>query len=180
MILKSFSKINLGLQIGNIRNDGFHNLSMITIFLNLCDIIEISVIDEKKIVVSCDKSVCEEEDNFAYKIAKEFFKHFKSDCGIKIHIKKNIPDGAGFGGGSSNASAVLYGMNKIFNSNLSLELMKSISSEISSDSPMFFSSGIIECSGKGEITRIIKNECIKNCKFFFENGCIKNKYKSSL
>ena len=170
MILKSFSKINLGLQINNIRSDGFHNLHMIVLFLNLHDTIKMSVTNEKKIIVSCDRDICSEKDNFAYKIAEKFFEHFKTNCGIRIHIKKNIPDGAGLGGGSSNASSVLYGLNKLFNSNLSIDFMKSILSEISSDSPMFFSEGIIECNGKGEITKTIKNDHISDCKFLVKKG----------
>ena len=170
MIIKSFAKINLGLQIENIRNDGFHNLKMIVLFLSLHDIIEISTIKEKKIIVSCSKNVCKNEENFVYKIAEKFFEHFKTDFGVKINIRKNIPDGAGLGGGSSNASSVLYAMNNIFNSNFSTEFMKSISSEVSSDSPLFFSSGITECSGKGEMTRTITNDHIKNCKFLIKKG----------
>ena len=171
MILKSVAKINLGLQIGKLRPDGFHNLHMINMFLSLHDVIEISFINEKRIIVSCDKDICNEKDNFAYKVSRIFFELFKTDYGIKIHIKKNIPDGAGLGGGSSNASAVLYGLNKIFNSNFSIDFMKSLSSKISSDSPMFFSHGIVECTGKGEIT--------KNCKILVKKGNKKTNTKKA-
>ena len=161
MILKSFAKINLGLRIGNLRTNGFHNLHMINIFLSLHDVIKISVINEKKIIVSCDKDICNEKDNFAYKISKVFFELFETKYGIKIHIKKNIPDGAGLGGGSSNASAVLYGLNKLFNSD------------------MFFSNGIIECTGKGEITKTFENNFIKNCKILVKKGNKKTNTKKA-
>lgn len=179
MILKSFAKINLGLRIGKLRPDGFHNLHMINMFLSLHDVIEMSVINEKKIIVSCDKDICNEKDNFAYKISKVFFELFNTNYGIKIHIKKNIPDGAGLAGGSSNASTALYGLNKLFNSNFSLDFMKSLSSKISSDSPMFFSHGIVECTGKGEITKTFENNFIKNCKILVKKGNEKTNTKKA-
>ncbi len=155
MVISSFSKVNLGLKIGNIRDDGFHEVDMVTVFTSLCDVIQISKIKEREIVVLCTKDICKTEENLAYKACKIIFDMFGLNCGVKIKINKNIPDGAGLGGGSSNAAAVLCSLIKMFSLSVpSAELVK-IGSKLGSDVPMFLYSGVLRCSGRGEIVKKI-------------------------
>ncbi len=169
MILSSFAKINLGLHIGKIRSDGFHEIETIIIFISLGDTVEISRIPRHEIVLSCNKNLCKPEENLAYKACKLIFDNFGVECGIKIKIRKNIPDGAGLGGGSSNAASVLYGLNKLLNLGISHNELIKFASHIGSDVPMFLSSGILKCSGRGEkINTICQN--FPNCKILIKAG----------
>lgn len=178
MILSSFAKINLGLRIGQTRFDGFHEIETIIIFTSLKDTVEISKIPEHDIVLSCSKNLCKPEENLAYKACKLIFDNFSFDHGIKIKIKKNIPDGAGLGGGSSNAASVLYGLNKLLNLGISHSELIKFASYIGSDVPMFLSSGILKCSGRGEkINAICQN--FPNCKILIKIGLQKTSTKQA-
>ena len=151
MLIKSFAKINLGLAIRNRRADGFHDLDMIMQSVSLFDLIKISKINSNKILICCDKNICKSEKNLAYKAAKIIFDLINLNFGIKIEIKKNIPIGAGLGGGSSNAAAVIFGLNKILNLNLKKDKIIEICAKIGSDVPFCYYGGTMICQGKGEI-----------------------------
>ena len=135
MLIKSFAKINLGLAIKNKQADGFHDLDMIMQSVGLFDLIKISKINSNKILIYCDKNICKFEQNLAYKAAKIIFDLINLNFGIKIEIKKNIPIGAGLGGGSSNAAAIIFGLNKILNLNFQKNKITEICAKIGSDVP---------------------------------------------
>jgi 4-diphosphocytidyl-2-C-methyl-D-erythritol kinase len=172
MILKSFAKMNLGLEIKKKRIDGFHNLNTIMQSLNLFDIIKISKINLNKIFVECNKNVCKMEENLAYKAAKIIFDLINPNFGIKIEIQKNIPTGAGLGGGSSNAAAVLFGMNKILNLNFSQNKIIEICEKLGSDVPFCYFGGTMLCRGKGEI--LSKINSLPECQFLLKFNNQKN------
>ncbi|MBO6127213.1 MAG: 4-(cytidine 5'-diphospho)-2-C-methyl-D-erythritol kinase [Clostridia bacterium] len=151
MLMKSFAKINLGLAIKNKRTDGFHDLDMIMQSVSLFDLVKISKIDSKKILIYCDKNICKFEQNLAYRAAKIIFSLINLNFGIKIEIKKNIPVGAGLGGGSSNAAAVIFGLNKILNLNFQENKTIEICTKVGSDVPFCYYGGTMFCQGKGEI-----------------------------
>ena len=171
MILSSFAKINLGLKVKEKRLDGFHDLDMIMQSVDLHDRIHIEKIEEKKIVVSCNKFVCDEKSNLAYKAAKVIFDKINPNFGISIKIEKNIPFGAGLGGGSSNAAAVIIGLDKIFKLNLSKDEKIKIALSIGSDVPFCLFGGTLRCKGRGEILLPVNN--MPECKILIKEG--KNK-----
>jgi len=172
MKILSFAKINLGLKVNKKRLDGFHDLDMIVQSVDLYDILHISIIDDPgKIEVSCNKFICEEESNLAYKSAKVMFDIFHPNFGIKIYIEKNIPFGAGLGGGSSNAAAVILCLNHVLKLNLSYEQKINISSKIGSDVPFFMFGGTLQCQGRGEIIKHIDQ--LPECNILIREG--KNK-----
>ena len=179
MILKSFAKINLGLEIKNKRIDGFHNLNTIMQSVSLFDLIKISKISLNKIFVECNKNVCKMEENLAYKAIKIIFDLINPNFGIKIDIQKNIPTGAGLGGGSSNAAAVILGMNKILNLNFSKNKIIEICEKLGSDVPFCYFGGTMLCRGKGEILSKINSlpECQFLLKFDNQKNYTKNLFK---
>lgn len=171
MILSSFAKINLGLKVKEKRSDGFHDLDMIMQSVSLCDRVHIEKIKEKKISVSCDKFVCDEESNLAYKAAKVFFDEINPDFGISIKIEKNIPFGAGLGGGSSNAAAVIVGLDKVFELNLSKDEKIKLALNVGSDVPFCLFGGTLRCKGRGEALFPLSK--MPECKILIKEG--KNK-----
>lgn len=131
------AKVNLLLKVLNKRKDGYHDLLTVFERISLSDHITISNIP-KGIVVTCDKRVtAKPQDNIAYKAAELILKHARISSGVKIHIKKEIPIAAGLGGGSSDAAAVLIGIDKLFDLNISKVKLMHLGTQLGADVPFF-------------------------------------------
>ncbi len=141
--LKAPAKINIGLRILSKRKDGYHNLETIFYPVNLCDNITLRVVQRKSSnlfsVVTDPKGLIPCKDNICYKAISSFFKEFdiKGFYNIYITVRKNIPIGAGLGGGSSDAVAVLRGLYEHFNINGGEDKLRKIALELGSDVPFF-------------------------------------------
>jgi len=148
-----FAKVNLSLDVIVKRDDGYHNLEMIMQTVNLKDVITVSVdseINETMIQVSCNKGeVPQDDDNLASKSAKLFLERTKTTASVNIHIEKNIPMGAGLGGGSSDAAGVLTALNELFDYPLENEELASIAAHIGSDVPFFIYGGTMLAEDTG-------------------------------
>jgi 4-diphosphocytidyl-2-C-methyl-D-erythritol kinase len=135
--LKAPAKINLYLKILNRRPDGYHEIESMMQKVELYDILYLSRQGET-ISLSCPgTSLPEDESNLVYRAAQAFFEKAGIKGGIKIVLEKNIPVAAGLGGGSSDAAAVVIGLNKLFNSDLDLEQLKDIVRPLGADVPFF-------------------------------------------
>lgn len=162
MSIKIFApaKINLFLEILNLRNDGYHNVNMVMQSVNLCDELTISKSFDDKIKVTCDKKLdCSEKENIVYKLTKKFFEHTGiKNPGVHIDIKKVIPEKAGLAGGSSDGAATLIGLNEMFGTNLATEKLCSIAEKVGSDIPFCIVGGSALATGIGtEISKIDSN-----------------------
>jgi 4-diphosphocytidyl-2-C-methyl-D-erythritol kinase len=145
------AKINLFLNITNKRPDGFHELQSLVTKINLFD--ELSV--EKSAKFSLEISgefanFIDINDNLFIKIFNYFVKNFHIDNNLKIILQKNIPVGAGLGGGSSNGAYFIKILNEIFYLKLSKKAMQKISLNFGSDIAFFFENGPCLMSGRGE------------------------------
>jgi len=151
--LKSFAKINIGLEVLYKRKDGYHEINTIFSKISLAD--DIIIEPNKELVVECIPSIgIHQEQNLAYKSSKLIQKYF--DCKsktAKITIFKNIPLGGGLGGGSSNAASVLAGLNEYWQLNASNEALIKIAKEIGADVPFFFGSKFAIGQGTGDKLR---------------------------
>ena len=157
--LKSRAKINLTLDVIGKREDNYHNLSMIMQTLSLHDSIYIKKIEKKRITLKSNLAYLPSDSrNIAYKAAQVMIDKFKIDQGVYIEITKRIPVAAGLAGGSGNCAAVLKGMNKLFELNLSLEELMEIGASIGSDVPYCIMEGTALAEGRGEVLTPIK-EC---------------------
>ena len=141
MRLKSYAKLNLYLEVENIRRDNYHNI--ITLFerISLYDEVRIKPRRDGKIFVTCDnKNVPSGESNIAYRAAdllRQKARGARIDKGVDIHIIKRIPVAAGLGGGSSNAAAVLSGLNRLWKLNFSRKKLLDVASQVGCDVPFF-------------------------------------------
>lgn len=158
------AKINLGLKIIKKSTLGkYHEVDFIMQTVSLSDVVTIKKTNGKQILVSCNKKLdCAPQENLAYKAAASFFEHsdIKNE-GIEIKIEKNIPVASGLAGGSSNAAAVLVGLNEMFDSKLSgYELLK-IGEQIGSDVPFCILGGTMRAIGRGTILESITP--LKHC-----------------
>lgn len=167
--LKSRAKINLSIDVLGKREDGYHLVEMIMQTIDLYDLIEINEKDNDQITIkSTSDEIPLDCNNLVYKAANLIKKTFNINKGVEIHIKKNIPVAAGMAGGSSNAAAVLVGLNKLWNLNLSNQQLEKIGLKLGADVPFCINGGAVLASGIGEeltpIKGLTKDVCILVCK----------------
>src|SRR5215467_418961 len=147
------AKINLSLRVLNRRGDGFHEIETLIAPISLCDEIKIEQHSGKqKIAFQCDdRSVPKGEGNLVVSAANIFFKQTKITGSVSIELKKNIPHGAGLGGGSSDAASTLLALNELFETNLPRGALAKIAEMIGSDVPFFIFESAAACKGRGEL-----------------------------
>ncbi|MDR1754168.1 MAG: 4-(cytidine 5'-diphospho)-2-C-methyl-D-erythritol kinase [Eubacterium sp.] len=161
MILKAYAKINLYLDIIGILPNGFHEIETIMQLISLHDEIKLKI-DEAGMGVEIlvDKiDIPADERNIAYMAAEAFLSAANKRAKVVINIKKNIPSGAGLGGGSADGAAILKGLNVYYNNIFGSEKLCEIGSAIGADIPFCIIGGRALCKGKGEIiTPLSKGE----------------------
>ncbi len=163
MILKSYAKINLSLDLVGKREDGYHLLKTVMQTVSLCDIVSLERI-ESGIEISCNRRyIPTDERNIVHKVATAFFNHTGIKGGVRIGLKKYIPCGAGLGGGSSNGAVVLDGLCKLYDISIPVEQKVKITQSIGADIPFFFYGGTALCEGIGE--KITPLKSIPKCWF---------------
>lgn len=148
-IYYSPAKINLFLRVINKRKDGYHNLQSLFTFINLYDVIKITLRDDNKnqIVVNNPTVDCPNEEDLILKACKSIL---PVGLSAKIDVKKNIPIGSGLGGGSSNAATILIAINDLCNLNLSKEKLIKIGLHLGADVPFFIHNSTAIVEGLGE------------------------------
>ncbi len=157
------AKINLSLSILGKRPDGFHEIESLMVPLTLADKLLIEPTDFKatssdevtpaprNIEFTCsDSTLPNDDNNLVVRAARRFFETTSLPGGIKIHLEKGIPHGAGLGGGSSDAAATLSGLNTLFGQPLPPETLHALAAEIGSDVPFFLAKSAAVCRGRGE------------------------------
>ena len=155
MEIKLTSKINIGLHVHDKRSDGFHNISTLFQEINLCDTIKI--VEDKNFSCTTNCGTIIEKDNFGTKAFNIMKTQYSDIPNVRISITKTIPTNAGLGGGSSNGTAVLMGLNHLFKLNLSKQKLSEMASKVSSDSAFFVSGGLQFGTQRGEKLDVIQN-----------------------
>ena len=132
----SFAKINLGLFIRERLPNGYHDIETGFVFINWSDRIEVQFAD--KTTIECnDPTIPTGKDNLIIKAIQAFGAYHGLQYYYRIRLDKNIPAGAGLGGGSSNAGAILRILNKMHNTNTPIDVLANIGSAIGADVPLF-------------------------------------------
>ena len=145
------AKINLSLKILGRRDDGFHEIETLISPISLADKIDIEP-QPRWIDFSCDDpTVPSSDENLVVRATKAFLEKTKITSGVGIKLQKQIPHGAGLGGGSSDAASVLVALNKLFEAKLSGEELAKLGSTIGSDVSFFLFESAAVCKGRGEI-----------------------------
>lgn len=151
ILLEAPAKVNLWLKIIGKRSDGFHELETLMAPLRLSDEISIGR-EESGIFFECSgggSDVTGGPDNLAWRAAAAYFEKVRG--GARIALKKNIPSGAGLGGGSSDAASVLLGLQELYGNALPGNELLGIAAKLGSDVPFFLLRGAGLCRGRGEI-----------------------------
>ena len=163
MKVKAAAKINLLLDILKKLDNGYHSLFMIMQSVSCYDTVEVTLDDSGKITVDCgDAPLRNDETNIAYKAAKAFVDYTGiSGNGINIVIEKSIPLAAGLAGGSADAAAVIFILNRLFETNLSDNEMRKIGVTVGADVPFALMGGTALALNIGEILAPLP--AVENC-----------------
>ena len=149
--LKARAKINIGLDVLGKREDGYHEVRMVMQTIGIYDRIIIRRTEEKGIKITTNLSFLPvNENNLVYKAAHMLMEEFNIEHGVDIDLNKFIPVAAGLAGGSSDAASVLYGMNKLFDLELSEEQLMERGVKIGADVPYCIMRGTALAEGIGE------------------------------
>ena len=152
MQLRAMAKINLGLDVLRRREDGYHEVRMIMQTVHIFDQLQLEKRREEGIRVRTNLYYLpENENNLVYKAAKLLWEEFGLPGGISIELKKYIPVAAGMAGGSSDAAAVLFGMNRMYELGLSVEELMQRGVRIGADVPYCIMRGTALAEGIGEV-----------------------------
>jgi len=146
------AKINFFLNIEDVRPDNYHNISTLMIPLrHLGDELTFSHPSEKNTLsVTSSLSGLKQEDNLVWKAARAFYEAAHISPNMAIHVKKEIPVGAGLGGGSSDAATTLMSLNQFYDHPLKASELMKIGSTLGSDIPFFFAKRTAYVRGKGD------------------------------
>ncbi len=156
------AKINLSLRVLGRRADGFHEIETLMVPLSLADELEVDWQSpapahsaSAAIELECnDPSLPAGPENLAYRAAEIFRRDVAPDLApVRISLTKRIPHGAGLGGGSSDAAAVLLALNELAQNRVSVMRLATLAAELGSDVPFFLAGGAAVCRGRGEIVQ---------------------------
>lgn len=150
---KAYAKLNLTLEVLDKREDGYHNIESVMTTVSLHDTVTLTAHTGGECRLVCDTAVTEKaEDNLCMKALRAFFAHTGLECdGVEITLEKRIPMQAGLGGGSSDAAAVLRGLQKIYAPDMPRAELESIAATVGSDVPFCIGGGTQLVSGRGEV-----------------------------
>ena len=153
----AYAKLNLTLDVLCKRADGYHDLKSIMQTVAYCDdvILEIGTAAPWRLTCT-DPEIPADSRNLAWKAARAFYDATGvADTGLSIHIVKRIPSQAGMGGGSSDAAAVLRGLNRFHGNPLDQMALADVGAKVGSDVPFCVVGGTVMCEGRGELLRPI-------------------------
>jgi 4-diphosphocytidyl-2-C-methyl-D-erythritol kinase len=145
------AKINLYLHILGRRPDGFHELETLMAPISLGDTLDLDLIAEGIEFTCSDPALSDAKDNLATKAARVFLGEFKLATGVRIHLEKKVPVGAGLGGGSSDAAAVLLALRELTKIGCPDAKLAELAARLGSDIPFFIYRTPAICRGRGEI-----------------------------
>ena len=152
LTLQSHAKINIFLRVPGKRTDGYHDLETFMLPIELADTLTFDPLDRPAIKLACSNlDLATDQDNLVCRAARLLQDRHATKVGARIHLEKRIPIGAGLGGGSSNASATLLGLNRLWNIKLTDDELEKLAAELGSDAPFFVRCRPALSSGRGEI-----------------------------
>lgn len=151
----AFAKLNLTLDLLGKREDGYHDIKSIMQTISIRDDVEIDVGTGEPWTLECSQEgIPTDERNLAWKAAKVYCDSLKKNPnGLAIRITKRIPSGAGMGGGSADAAAVLRALNRHYGNPLSILALAELGAQVGSDVPFCVLCGTAMCEGRGELLR---------------------------
>ena len=155
MVITAYAKINLGLRVLRKREDGFHDIETVFHRIDLHDELNIEPTDSVISVSSDSTALPTDENNLCWKAVELLRAEIGTMRGAAIHLKKNIPIGAGLGGGSSDAAAVLAALPTLWNIAVDASTLANVALNLGSDIPYFLHNKSAYAQGRGERLKFV-------------------------
>jgi 4-diphosphocytidyl-2-C-methyl-D-erythritol kinase len=150
LTVRAYAKINLGLRILGRRKDGYHDIETVFHRIDLFD--EVSLAPADGLTLECfPESLPSDERNLCYQAAQLLSRRLHRSPGASIVLRKAIPEGAGLGGGSSDAAATLLGLVQLWDADLPAGELRDLALRLGSDVPYFLNDGSAYATGRGEV-----------------------------
>ncbi|MFC2163677.1 4-(cytidine 5'-diphospho)-2-C-methyl-D-erythritol kinase [Acidobacteriota bacterium] len=151
MKLKSFAKINFGLEVLRKRTDGYHEIRTLFQTIDFYDLLTFRLLpnDEVRLSGDCDQ-IPWDETNLIHRAARLLKRHCHVSGGAEIVVEKKVPPGKGLGGGSSNAAVTLSALNSLWETSLEKQELVELGKQIGADVPYFFEGGLCLGLGRGD------------------------------
>lgn len=156
LIAKSFAKVNPYLKITGLKENGYHELDISYLSVNLADRLELERTQTGTVRIATEAEI-PLEDNLCFKVAVRLQETCDPGAGVEITLSKGIPIGGGLGGGSSDAATTLIGLNRLWNCGLTRQQLVEIGGEFGADIPFFFYGGYCVGRGTGNDIRQLHN-----------------------
>lgn len=181
IVIKAMAKVNLGLDVLRRRENGYHDVKMVMQTVNLHDTLTITKREDTQIVITTNAGELPlSEDNLIYKAARLLFEEAGNECGVSVHLDKQIPIAAGMAGGSTDAAATLVGLNELFKFGFNKGELARVGVKIGADVPYCIYGGTYLSEGIGEVLTklpdapdcfvvIAKPEIGVSTKYVYEN-----------
>lgn len=150
------AKINLGLRVLGKREDGYHEVDMLMQSIELADKLTFSPAETLSLEMDNQQLQADTQENLIIKAARVLATHTGFKGGAKISLQKNIPIAAGLAGGSSDAAATLRGLNRLWQTGLSLQELEKLAASIGSDVAFCVQGGTQRATGRGEILQAVE------------------------
>ena len=158
LVEKAYAKINLGLKVVGLRPDGYHEILSVAQCVDLADVLYFESASSDQLTCSLD-SLSTGPDNLVYRAVDAFRARLdRPPQSFRIHLEKNIPIGAGLGGGSADAAAVLRALNHFYDQPFSNADLRQIAATLGSDIPFLVEGGTALLRGRGEMLEVLSWE----------------------
>lgn len=151
MLINSYAKINLYLDVLKKRQDDFHEVDTLYSTITLHDTLKFVLTKKPQIKILSNIQELASTDNLVYLVTKRIFEEFGVSEGVRIYLNKRIPVSAGLGGGSSNAAMTILALDKLFSLVLDKDYIQHLASEFGSDINFFLVGGIAKGTSRGEV-----------------------------
>lgn len=156
--LRAPAKINLALEVTGRRDDGYHDIDTVITTIDLTDEVHLRLADGLRVRLDGPQAAgIDPADDLAGRAAKSLAEAAAHSLDVDIQITKRIPHAAGLGGGSSDAAAVLRGLNVLWGLDWSVARLSEVAANIGSDVPFFLHGGAARCTGRGELVEPLRD-----------------------
>jgi 4-diphosphocytidyl-2-C-methyl-D-erythritol kinase len=186
MKLKSFAKINLGLEVLRKRRDGYHEIRTLFQTIDFYDLLTFHLLSKDEVRLSGHGApVPWDETNLIHRAAMLLKRHCRVSRGAEIFVQKNVPPGKGLGGGSSNAAATLIALNRLWETGLQRHELVTLGKQIGADVPFFFEGGLCLGVGRGDEIHPLEDMAQNHCLLALPElvsltSLVYGRYRSSL
>jgi 4-diphosphocytidyl-2-C-methyl-D-erythritol kinase len=164
MKIRSFAKVNLGIEVLGKREDGFHEIRTLFQTVDLSDVLEFESLPGRAIRLSgTDPAIPWDEQNLVFRAARLLQQSFPKAAGAAIHVTKAIPAGRGLGGGSGNAAMALFALNEIWELGLDRPNLQAFARHLGADVPYFLEGGFCLGEGRGDTLSPLDDLPVLDC-----------------